>query len=157
MMELHIYGGHVALVDDADYAYVSNFKWHMQGNYIVHSKSMYEHISLHRMLMAAELADTPANTQVDHIDGDKFNNQRSNLRICTPSQNASNWRTPRSKKSTKYRGVHLNRKVWAVYINVNGKSIFGGTFKSDIQAAHRYDELAKLHHGEYAKLNFSAI
>lgn len=153
MKELYITGG-VVLVDDEDYMKLSQFKWHMQGNYAVHSKSSQEHVTLHRLIMADELSIAPKNTQIDHADGDKLNNQRHNLRICTPSQNVRNCRNTRIKKHSKFRGVSMNHGKYCVYIHTDIKHKFIGRYDSEYTAAIAYDVAAKEYHGEFATLNF---
>jgi len=57
---------------------------------------------------------------------------------------------------SKYKGITFYKKQqnWGVQICVAGEKIFLGTFEDEIEAAMAYDEAAKKHYGEYAKLNF---
>jgi hypothetical protein len=90
---------------------------------------------------------------VDHIDNDALNNCRGNLRLATKQQNNMN----RSKrKEAKYKGIYkINRpKPWAANLSYNNKTIYIGSFKTDIEAAKAYDEAAKKYYGKYACLNF---
>jgi len=45
-------------------------------------------------------------------------------------------------------------KRWRARIRVNGKRIYLGSFKNEIDAAKAYDDAAQKHHAEYASLNF---
>jgi hypothetical protein len=96
-------------------------------------------------------------TGFDHGYGDGLNNQRYNLRPATSSQNSMNRRKPvLSRVSTsQYKGVSRVRDRWRVQIkSVDKATTHGGYYSTEIEAAKRYDELAKQHYGEFAKLNF---
>lgn len=57
--------------------------------------------------------------------------------------------------TSKFRGVSRYRdNCWRVFIRVSGKNVFIGCFSEEIEAAKAYDTVAKIHHGELAKLNF---
>ena len=107
---------------------------------------------MHRVIM-----DCPKGLVVDHIDGNTLNNRRSNLRICTFGENLRNQRprTNRIRKSA-YKGVCWleTRQRWIANCGLDGKQYRSGHFRTEIEAAHAYDELAKRHHGEFASLNF---
>ncbi len=112
--------------------------------------------ALHRLIMGV---DASADTLVDHIDRNPLNNKRENLRLATRSQNAAN-RTGRG--SSQYVGVTKIFRTykgkqytyWVAKITKDGKVVFQKNFKNEEQAARAYDEHAKIHHGEYANLNF---
>ncbi len=93
--------------------------------------------------------------QIDHIDGNGLNNQKSNLRWCTYSENAMNAHKNRNGSSN-YKGVDLQRKtkLWRCRIKINYIEIHGGYFRNEIDAAKKYDEMAIKYFGEFAKLNF---
>lgn len=96
----------------------------------------------------------PKEMQVDHINGDRLDNRKDNLRICTEKQNRQN-RKKISGKTSKYKGVHWNKlnKNWRARIIINDKSIDLGSFKKEIQAAKVYNKAALTYFKEYAKLN----
>lgn len=72
-------------IDDDDYAWAKNFTWHINpAGYVVRYTNKKQ-IRLHRAVMNA-----PDDLVVDHLDGDKLNCQKRNLRICTQSVNAKN-------------------------------------------------------------------
>lgn len=92
---------------------------------------------------------------VDHRDGNALNNRRKNLRITTNSQNTKNRRLSKNNSSG-FKGVFVNKKTGKFYVRIGleFKQINGGTFNTAIEAAKRYNDLAKQHHGEFANLNF---
>jgi hypothetical protein len=98
-----------------------------------------------RQLEAGELAD--------HIDRNKMNCTRANLRVANKSQNAANKTKDRKKATSKYKGVSKARNKWKASITVNGKLIYLGTFDKEADAAYTYNQAALKHFGEYAVLN----
>lgn len=92
---------------------------------------------------------------VDHINGCKIDNRRSNLRMVTPSQNATNRAASRNGTS-QYLGVSYESFVsrWRAQIAMNGRDINLGRFDTEMEAAIAYDRAAREYHGEYARLNF---
>ena len=131
-------------VDDDIYEYLMQWNWiiqrHSHTSYAFRFEYIdkkYHRVNMHRVIM--ELCDK--NLYVDHIDHDGLNNQRSNLRICTHSQNAAN------KKSfgvhSKYKGVCRTHGSWNVCVQKDRKA-HQKTFKSEIEAALWYNEKAKV-------------
>lgn len=106
-----------------------------------------KNVALHRIVMGANKGDV-----VDHINGDKGDNRKCNLRKCTVAQNAWNSGKRRSG-SSKYKGVYLRGKRWHACIMVNAKTIRLGGFDEELAAAIAYDVAARKYHGEFAKTN----
>jgi hypothetical protein len=96
----------------------------------------------------------PKGKIIDHRDGNGLNNKSSNIRFVSESQNLMNRGAPLSN-TTGFKGVHKRRDTgkFDVRISAHGIQYYGGCFDSLIEAAKRYNELAIIHHGEFAKLN----
>jgi hypothetical protein len=144
--------GRYAIIDAADYERASEHKWcascsgcriyaycHMNG----------KTVALHRFLTNA-----PKGMVVDHIDGNTLNDRRSNLRVCTQQQNLYNSR-PKGK-SSHFKGIcwDKGKRRWVVYVRYEGRNIYVGRFRSEINAARAYDRKAYECFGQYAYLNF---
>ncbi len=146
--------GKYAIVDDADYEWLSQWKWRVSSNkYVIRSGPRSEKprrsYSMHRQIMNA-----PAGMDVDHINGNPLDNRRSNLRVCTHAENQCNQKL-RSSSGNPYKGVRLNKSGtrWWARISKNGKEQHLGTFATAEEAAAAYDEAAKQLSGEFARTN----
>lgn len=93
---------------------------------------------------------------IDHINGNKLDNRKSNLRVVTAQANNMN-RSSRVISTSKYIGVYFNqnRKKWRSSISFNNKFKHIGYFENEIDAAKARDEATKKYFGEFGKLNFS--
>lgn len=145
MKKIELRKGLCAIVDDIDYDLVSCHKWNAidgrRGKYYAYSNK--SRLYMHRLIMG-----NPEGYLVDHKNGDTLDNRRSNLRICTKSQNAQNI------KKAGYKGVSMypNHKYRA-YIVIHNKQINLGVFDTEIEAAKAYNSAAKKYFGEFASLN----
>lgn len=153
--EISLTQGQVAIVDDEDYDYLSQFKWHARRDdntwYAIHSDRINGRIvetKMHRLVLPP-----PDGFLVDHKNRNGLDNRRCNLRIATISQNTVNSPT---RNKTGYRGVKhsTNPRWWEANIRVNRKKVYLGCFPSPEQAARAYDDAARKYHGEFAILNF---
>ena len=92
--------------------------------------------------------------EIDHKDGNGLNNQKSNLRLITHTQNCMN-RDKNKNNTSGYKGVHWhkNYKKWGVQIRVNGKCKSLGYYDTKKEAAQVYNEGVKKYFGEVAKTN----
>lgn len=93
---------------------------------------------MHREILNLDKGD---NSIVDHINGEGWDNRKSNLRIVTSKQNSENARA--QSRTSVYKGVYLPTPKWRASIRVGGKKIALGTFNSEEQAALAYDEAAR--------------
>ena len=146
--------GKFALVDDEDFEWLNKWKWHCNSNgYAVRfSKTIIRKA----MLMHREIKNPPIGMFVDHIDGNKLNNVRKNLRYCNYQQNSANSKTP-VNSSSGYKGVSRDSRrneSWKASITVDGKQIYICTCKTPEEAARAYDEAARKYFGEFARTNF---
>lgn len=155
MKEIILSRGQVAIVDDEDYEWLNQWKWYfvpdrVNGGYAVHfDKSIGKLVSMHRVIM-----NHPQGLQVDHINGIKTDNRRSNLRLVTRTQNAQNVRKSKKTKN-KYKGVvQVSKTSWIAQITVNRVPIKVGLYKSPVWAARAYDRAARKYFGEFASTNF---
>ena len=151
--------GRFAIVDRADYADVSRYKWRLcktKGKKVVYAERSVRRPNgkYSRLLMHRQLIQPPEGYVIDHRNGCGIDNRRTNLRLATVAQNARNAkkRNPRSG----YKGVWLARdkKLWRAAIVCNGQRKHLGYFKDKQQAAKAYDAAATNLHGEFAVFNF---
>lgn len=146
--------GYEVKVDDDLYELLKSKTWRVINRgtkYIADCNGRY----MHRLIMGL----TDPEVFVDHIDRDTMNNQRSNLRPCTRTENR--WNTnPISKGKSMYKGVHPayvkkkdNKIRWTARIKVGSKYTSLGYFKTEEEAAKAYNIEAIKHHGDFASLN----
>jgi hypothetical protein len=108
-------------------------------------------------MMHRELINVPEGYDTDHRDSNGLNNQKSNLRVATRSQNNAN-RRKGLECSSVYKGVsskYFNGKFhhWQARIGCGGKKIDLGMFNNEHEAALAYNKKAKELYGEFALLN----
>ncbi len=144
-----------AIVDDDMFDYLNQWRWHYaKVGYAARRKFPEKKIIyLHRFI-----TDCPKGLEVDHINHNKLDNQKNNLRICTHRQNGDNTTLPKNNTSG-YKGVTWNkqRNKWQASLETrNGLERHRkhlGLFDSKIDAAEAYNKRAIELFGEYANLN----
>lgn len=147
MAEIALTRGKVALVDDADLALVSRFKWCAKR----HRRTWYaetwnggDHLYMHSLILGAK--------GCDHVNGDGLDNRRENLRTATPTENNRN---RRPIGASRFKGVSPRKSgTFRAAIKVAGKTLWLGVFSTEEEAARAYDAAAVEHFGEFAWLNF---
>lgn len=141
-------------LDPEDEYLLAKYSWSIQSKgyaqtIVCHDKKPTA-ILMHRVIMNA-----PKSMWVDHINGDTLDNRRSNLRLCTSSQNHQNCGKQINNK-TGYKGVcgrlPANKKFLAS-IQSNYKLYHLGLYETPRQAAIAYNNAAILLHGKFAHLN----
>ena len=137
-----------ALVDDADFEMLNVFKWfYTKVGYAARDYGN-KRIYMHRFL-----ANTPVDMQTDHVNRDRLDNRRENLRIVTKSQNMMNGNIRSGKIHSQYRGVTRNKYSWVAQIQYNKKHINLGSFSNEESAAKAYNRMAKCLFRQYANTN----
>lgn len=152
MREIPLTRGKFAIVDDEDYEYLSKSEW-QYGTYAMRSvpkEGGGQRVErMHRVIMNA-----PKGMEIDHINHNKLDNRKCNLRLCTSSQNSRNLPIRKNTKSG-YKGVswHKQMNKWRVQIVAKGKVYYLGLFDDKHEAAVAYNEKAAELSGEFAYLN----
>lgn len=147
--------GKYAIVSPKDYENLIKYKWHVHHHgYPERTEKLSNgniiHIKMHHQI----IGKPPKGLVVDHINGNRLDNRRENLRFCTQRDNARNKGLSKSNTSG-YKGVSYNksRNKWSAYI-LRDDSYHIGYFDTAEEAANAYDYYAKKFYGDFARLNF---
>lgn len=123
MKAIKLTQGKYAIVDDIDFSWLNQWKWYFgNSGYAMRkpwNKGENKAFLMHRVIM------NPKNDeQVDHINRNRLDNRRENLRIVTPHQQRFNMSKPKNNTSG-YKGVSWSeeRKKWVAQIQINGKNV----------------------------------
>jgi hypothetical protein len=148
MKEIVLTQGKVALVDDDDFEWLNQWKWFCnKAGYAVRNLPKHKSEYMHRAIMK-----TPDGLQTDHVDHNKRNNQKNNLRICNNSQNQANRHYDKSKESG-YRGVEKRGNKYRAHVTVNQNMIHLGHYENPEDAARVYNKAVIKYFGEFATIN----
>lgn len=135
-------GSGFALVDDEDYDKVSKISWSNHLGYACwrHWKTRGKRLWMHRLIMNA-----PEDMIIDHINGNRSDNRKENLRLCTYSENSRNRSAARIVKRD-------DSGHYRVRVMVHGKTVFDKTFREYDDAKKARDIALLEHHKDFAKL-----
>lgn len=150
---IRLSGGLRLVLDAKDFEQLPARKWYP----LRHKDGRVYAISQDGLLMHRLILGCTADECADHINGNGLDNRRSNLRIATASQNSQNAKM-HADNQVGYKGVFwaVRDGRWRAVIWIKGHGkLHIGAFDSKIEAARAYDEAAKKHFGQFAKLNFS--
>ena len=151
--------GQFAKVDDEDYDYLMQWKWHAKFGHSV--KSYYAtrtgqktegHLWKKVIIMHRIIMNCPKYLEVDHVYHDTLDNRKSKLRICNHSQNTMN-QQKRSDNISGYRGVNSKHGKWCAQIQTSGKKIYLGMFNCKHEAAKAYNIASRMYHGRFGYQN----
>lgn len=144
--------GDYTYIDHEDLNKILNYHWvSRNGN----DTPYYVDKGRKSILMSRFLLNAPKYKWVDHINGNRIDNRKENLRLCSRNENAKNRKLNKSN-NTGYKGVSKSRnkyKKWKTIIGVNNKKLTIGTYSSIIDAAIAYNIAAEKYHGNFARLN----
>ena len=161
---LNLSKGYTAVIDDVDAERVLQYPWsaHVSKRADGSIKTVYGKRSLrwpngkkgtqllHRFIMGV----TDPTVEVDHFDHDGLNNRRTNLRICSKTQNHAN--QFKTHGMVQYKGVSVAATAgkFLAGIKAGGKRYHLGTFNTGKAAALAYDAAARRLFGDFALTNF---
>ena len=154
MKEIELTQNQVALVDDEDFEYLNQFRWHA-----LKSRSTFYAVRKIRLInrkqiairMHRQILNTPKGMETDHINHCGLDNRRANIRVCTASENHMNSNS-RKGSTSKFKGVHWdkNSEKWRARIQYNGENKHLGYFPSETEASLAYNKKALELFGEFA-------
>ena len=133
-------------VNAEDYDLIKDYNWQITSHgYVSTSSKNNSNIYMHRLIMQA-----PKNKQVDHINREKADNRKENLRIVSQQVNSTNISLASNNTSGKT-GVHWNRAggKWCVQITKDGKKYDGGRFNVLLDAINKRKEMEIELYGYY--------
>lgn len=143
--------GKFSLVDNGDFESVSRLRWriHTGGYAIASHKNRRTKIYMHRFIL-----HQLGKLVTDHINRNKLDNRRGNIRACDQTLNHAN-RVGKIGRSIKYKGVKREGNRWAARLINRRKEYYLGILQTDIEAARAYDAFAIKTWGEFARPNFT--
>lgn len=152
MKEIKLTGGQIAIVNDEDFKELNTRRWYLSNKGYPTRKDnrsgISHSIAMHRVILCAKAGEC-----VDHVNHNRLDNRKSNLRICTQSQNQMN--KTKLKGTSKHKGVYWNKteKKWYARIKFNWRQYHLGTFTNEDDAGLAYNKKAMELHGEFTVLN----
>jgi hypothetical protein len=129
---------------------VNCLKWHAhkvrEGEWYARSWNCGRRIYMHKFISGL--------SPVDHVNGDRLDNRRENIRSCTHGQNVQNQRGHSNRRS-RFKGVcwYGGKKKWGAEIQADRRVYKLGYFADEAEAARAYNSAASRLHGLFARLN----
>ena len=154
MKEIKLTQGKVALVDDSDFEWLNRSNWYFNNGYAVRNRwnsttEKQETMRMHRFILK------PSNGfEVDHINHNGLDNQRSNIRIVTSRQNQMN-SLIRKDNNSGCKGVswYKSQNKWRACIMLKGKQKFLGYYSTIKEAATAYNQASVTYYGNFGFRN----
>ena len=158
MREMSLTKGKVAIVDDADYDWLNQWKWYAtnpagkgwRAQRDSGGRKSKVRLAMSRVIMGVNPGDSRV---VDHINHNSLDNRRENLRIVTVTQNNMNVRGHRDSE-TGEKGVHINKSSqtnpYRVQIQADKKRLHIGCYPTMEAAKCAYRHAAMTMHGQFA-------
>jgi len=152
MKQIPLNHGKFALVDDSDYEWLMQWKWFFEQGYARRNNLANlagEPLRMHRLILGDKLKPGMV---CDHINRDKLDNRRENLRVCTRAENCQN-RTKSKGTTSIYLGVTFQKGKWVTSLHVGREATYVGSFTSEVDAAIAYNRASLAANRAFATLN----
>lgn len=146
--------GHAVKVSEEDFERLSKYKYYLHRNGYVYrfdySVNPKKAIYMHHDVVGKKLGYV-----VDHINRDRTDNRRENLRFASPNSNLHNSGKSRGEYSSVHKGVSWNgmANAWSAIVRHEGKQKKLGFFETELAAANAYNEYVKTNRDGFAHLN----
>lgn len=135
-------------IDEDDVQELQKYNWYIGSHGYAMASVEGKHRLMHRVILSA-----PPHLQVDHINGNRLDNRKNNLRLCTQQENKYNSKN-RWDSTTGLRGVMWDkrRKKYLVQVRASKKIVYSKRFSDIKEAVTARNEVVKKYHGEFARL-----
>lgn len=155
MKQIILGKGETTLVDDDVFEKLSVYRWNKSQYGYAYRLGNRSKGEKWKVLMHREIMDAKYGQIIDHKNGNRLDNRKSNLRFATHAQNLMNCSGRHGLSG--YKGVFLNKSSktpsWRAMIRVNKQAIHLGQYSTKEEAAQAYNRAAVKYHGEFARLN----
>lgn len=134
--------GEFVKVSNEDFECLRQFRWRMHSRGYSQAYIEGQVVLMHRLVLERKLGrKIKANLVTDHINENKLDNRRENLRELTPFENASRSNGKRENSTSQFRGVCKAGRRWRVLIRIGGKVRAFGTYATEDEAAMIYPQI----------------
>lgn len=139
-------------MDTEDFAWLNDLRWTFNGKYIVLAGKVPKPMYLHNVIQMAYDVNLADGLCTDHINRNRFDCRKKNLRRITRQQNT--WNRSQQCQVKKFIGVRKYGKKWVATIQKHRKGVYLYYGDSELEAAKAYDKEVKKDRGEFAVTNF---
>lgn len=159
MKSIALRGGKYALLDDEDFDKLKQYKWHLNVHgycfRFVWIDGRRVSILMHREILGLKVGEM---VMVDHVNSNRCDNRKENIRVCSRSQNAGNQRLS-SNNTSGIKGVSWDKKSkkWRASIRFGNKNYHLGFFANKEDAGKAYEKEAVKRHGEFANFGDGCV
>lgn len=140
MKKIPLTQGKYALVDNEDYLELSKYKWQYNKGYA--KRGVFNGTNMSDVFMHRVINNTPDGMDTDHINRDRLDNRKENLRSCTRKVNSYNAGHQKNNRLG-VKGVHMRGKRFRAVIGDNYKRIHLGYFDTIEEASNAYMQALK--------------
>lgn len=148
MKIIYAFKGEEIFVDDEEYGELNKIKWCCGDGYALstlHINDKKFTLRMHRVILKALKGQC-----IDHINHNKLDNRKENLRFCSKSENSRN-KILRANNISGVSGVRWDKQdnKWEVYVAVKNKKIHLGHYENLDNAIAVRKSAEQKYYGEF--------